>query len=75
MSEKIEVNQEIEVGDVSIVKYSYRVSKGNREIWFDNDGDLIATKDDPEDGFDEYIINVQTDFDALWDMIKKRSEE
>ena len=75
MSEKIEITQTCEVGEVEITKYSYRAVKDNREIWFDSDGDIIATIDDPREGFEEYIVNIITDFDWLWKMIKERSEE
>jgi hypothetical protein len=61
--------KEIEVGNYS---YIYIVESGNKAIHFMDDGDLIVTRDNIEEGFDEYIVNLEKDFEWLWNIIRNR---
>jgi len=66
---QIEINKEV----IELETYPYRVTKGNRELWFDSDGDLIATEDntitDDRGDYEEEILNLSRDFDDIWNFI------
>jgi len=68
---KVEKSIRVTVDEVVPEEFEVILTKGNKQLIVDNDYDLIATREGEHySDFDEYILNLERDFDTIWVFLK-----